>query len=289
MAMVSALMCSLVGTFVKIASTAVSPNVITFSRFFFGSLTILLLCLFTKRKPKLHYKNIWIWIAIVSKCLNYFLENYALRNGTSYGNIICTPMQMVTICLCSAFFFGEKFGPRKLLSVILCITGILFISGNGRPVGAVDTVSLKMTVLFVIAGIGAGGFVLAQKRMLDEMEPIDMNLSVFLASSLIAFVPVSAEYDRVPDIGLPPLLALIGLGIITGAAFVLLAKSMKKLSLLTAGMAQNSTPVFTLLWGAMFWHETIGPYVIIGTILFIIGMVLFNVAPEPDAEKTDTQ
>ncbi len=277
---VATIMFSFVGTLVKIATPMVPASAVTFSRFFFGVLFLFLLCLFMRHKPKLLFTNKWIWIAVLGKCINYFCENTALQKGASFGNIVTYPVQAISLCFFSALLFKEKIGPRKIISTILCVSGILIISWNGNSMDVFFGDSLPITLLFVFSAIGAAAFILSQKMLIQTLPSTDMNLSVFLVGALIAAVPMGMEVGEFSSFRLSSLLALIGLGIITGGAFLLVAKSLKKLSLVVSGMIQNSCAIFALIWAAIFWHEPITAYVIIGTVVFLCGLVFINVSPK---------
>ncbi len=274
------IMISFVGTLVKTASPMVPASALTLSRFFFGMLFLLAICLFTRHRPKLYFKNKWIWIAVIGKCMNYFCENAALHNGSSYGNIIVFPIQAASFCFFAAIFFKEKIGPRKILAALLCITGILTVSMNGASLSDFFTNSFSTMLLFVFAAIGAAGFVLSQKMLIDTVDAKDMNISVFLVCSLISLVPVFLERNEFHAFRMNSFLALVGLGGITGIAFLLIARSLKSMSLVVSGMIQSSSTLFTLLWAILFWHESITRWIILGTVIFLCGLTLINITPK---------
>ena len=277
---IATVMISFVGTLVKIASPMVPASALTLARFFFGLLFLLLICLITRHKPKLFYRSKWIWAAVVFKCMNYFFENAALHNGSSYGNIIVFPIQAVAFCLFAAVFFKEKIGLRKTIATILCVSGILIVSINGTPLSVFFGTSFRTMILFVLAAIGAAGFVLSQKMMIDSLDAKDMNISVFLVCSLISLVPVFFERNEFHAFQTGSFLALIGLGGITGIAFLLIAQSLKHMSLVVSGMIQSSSTLFTLLWAILFWHEPITRWIVLGTVIFLCGLTLINIAPK---------
>lgn len=274
------LMFSFVGTLVKVATPMVPASAITFSRFFFGCLFLLLLCLVTRRRPRFVFNNRWIWIAVVAKCVNYFCENIALHRGVSFGNIIVYPVQAVSLCFFSALLFKEKIGPRKILSTVLCVGGILIISWNGNTPEVFVGDALPLTLLFVLSAVGAAGFVLCQKVLVKSVPAVDMNLSVFSVGALIAAVPMGFEAAGFGEFRLSSFLALVGLGVITGGAFLLVSKSLEKMSLVIAGMIQNGSVLLSLLWASVFWREPVTWYVLIGTVVFLLGLVFINVSPK---------
>ena len=277
---IAAIMISFVGTLVKVASPMVPASALTLSRFFFGVLFLLIVCVITRHKPRLYYRSKWIWAAVVFKCMNYFCENAALHHGSSYGNIIVFPIQAVAFCFFAAVFFKEKIGPRKLLATLLCITGILIVSMNGVSLSAFFGNSFRTMILFIFAAIGAAGFVLSQKMLIDTVDAKDMNISVFFVCTLISLVPVIIDRHEFHTFQTSSFLALIGLGGITGIAFLLIAQSLKRMSLVVNGMIQSSSTLFALLWAILFWHEAITGWIVLGTVIFLCGLALINLAPK---------
>ena len=277
---VATIMISFVGTLVKVASPMVPASALTLSRFFFGVVFLLLVCLIMRHRPRLYFRSKWIWAAVVFKCMNYFFENAALHHGSSYGNIIVFPIQAVSFCFFAAYFFKEKIGPRKILATTFCITGILIVSMNGVSLSAFFNSSLKTLLLFIFAAIGAAGFVLSQKMLIDTVDAKDMNISVFLVCTLISLVPVFIERREFHAFRTGSFLALVGLGAITGIAFLLIAYSLKHMSLVVSGMIQSSSTLFTLLWAILFWHEAVTGWIILGAAVFLCGLALINIAPK---------
>ena len=277
---IATIMFSFVGTLVKTASKMVPASAVSFSRFFFGILFLLLLSLILRRKTRLYFKSKWIFIAAAAKVLNYFCENTALRMSASYGNIIVYPVQAVALCVFSAIFFKEKIGPRKILATILCVAGVLMVSINGTRLSALTREAILPNVLLMIAALGAATFILCQKKLAKEVESIDMNTSVFLLGAIFASVPMGFDAGEFQSFSWLSLLALMGLGVITGGAFLLVAKSLEGISLIVSGMIQSGSVLFTLLWGALLFNEKLTVYTLAGVIIFLGGLVLINLAPK---------
>ena len=60
----------------------------------------------------------------------------------------------------------------------------------------------------------------------------------------------------------------------------------KRMPLTTAYANRGITVVWGIFWGAVFFHEAITPFKIIGAIMIIVGVVLFSKADaEDDAEN----
>lgn len=276
---------SLIGTSVTLAKAWVSSDVIAFSRFFFGTLFLLLYMLITRRKINLRFTGFAIWFGIVTKCVNYLAENYALARGYSFGNIIGWPVQCVTILFFALLFLHEKITARAIVGVVLCIAGVAIISWNGRPLGEIVHGSgLFLTLLMVLAGVCAACFTMAQRMLVDKMDSCNLNLSMFVVCAVITGAPLPFTAEIQGPFRFTALLGLVTLGLITGIAFLLAAEAMKTLPLFLVTIIQSMNVLLTLLWSVLFFHDPVTGYIIAGTVVFLIGMILVNWKPKRPVE-----
>ena len=284
---ITTLMFSLIGTCVTLAKTWVSSDVISFARFFFGVLFLVAFMLAARKKIALKLTGGAIWLGVVCKCINYLTENYAIAHGYSFGNIVVWPVQCVAILLFALFFLHEKITPAAIVGVVLCVAGVGLISWNGQSLDQLLTgEGLFSTLLFVIAGTGAAGFTMAQKMLLDKMDTCNMNLSMFALSAAVtaAPLPVTAEFTGEFSIG--ALFGLMMLGLVTCAAFILTAEAMKTLPVFLVTVIQSMNVLLTLAWSVLFFHEPITLWIIGGTLVFAVGMILVNLKKRiPKTEK----
>ncbi|WP_094606027.1 hypothetical protein SPSIL_006930 [Sporomusa silvacetica DSM 10669] len=77
----AAMMWSFVGVLVKYASMMVDSSTITVCRFLFGVVFLGLLIKINKQEFNLGWKNKWVWIGAIGKCVNYIFENIAISIG----------------------------------------------------------------------------------------------------------------------------------------------------------------------------------------------------------------
>jgi len=278
-----AVMFSFGGTCVKLASPYFGPAYITFFRFVIGVFFLLLLKLILRQGFRADLMQTvrqlagWILFGAFVKWMAYQTENYALSQGPSYGNIVTQPAQTIFLTLVSVFLFKEKLSPRKIVCIFLCLGGVLCISWNGRSLETFFQENVLLTLLFIISGICAGCHVLTQKIMADRMDIIDSNLLIFTLSGILAAVPIlpqtlGGELAGIRlDLGC--ILAILLFGFITGIGFYLNAKAIPLLPFYMVPILQSSMVLFSILWGVLFFHETITAYIIIGTFLFLTGII----------------
>lgn len=274
--LLSTLMWSFVSIFVKAASFSVDSYTITFLRFFLGVIFLVLFILLSKRKITITWKSKWIWFGALGKIINYLFENYGVSVGYAYEQILISPFLTIFMLLFSIFYFKEKMTFLSWLSAILCIFGVLLISWNGLPLSKLMEFDLFLTLIFALSAFGASFHFVSQKILIDKMNAADMNLSIFLWCSLLTTLPLPTQFEWSGELSGISIFSLVVLGFITGTSFLIYAKALKKVSFLMAAILVNSSVLFTLLWSWLFYQEPITGYVIIGSVLFLIGMVLLS-------------
>lgn len=278
-----ALMFSFGGTCVKLISPYYGPEIITFFRFATGVVFLLLLKGAKRQKFPKNFKELlrrncgWILFGAIAKWLAYFTENYALTHGLSYGNIVAQPAQTIFITLSSVVLFHEKLSPRKIFCILLCMSGVLCISWNGRPLADFLQGNVYLMGLFLLSGMFAGSHVLSQKMIGNHMDIIDSNLSIFTISALLSFISALPDVLKGNLTGVVPTLscvaAIVGFGLITGLGFYLNAIALQTVPFYMVPVIQSTMAIFAITWGVLFFHESITSYVVGGTAAFIVGLI----------------
>ncbi len=253
----------------------VDSDTITFLRFFIG-VVFLGVFIFYKRK-----QFIWgvpykiILLAAIAKGCNYYFENIAISLGHSYGNILVPPVQTVVLLLVGVIFLKESVTWRARIGGALCVVGVSLISWNGLSIDVLLESNLLITLLFILAGMGAAFHVLGQKMLLNKMDPLEMNFTIFFWATLITAIPLPGRVE-IGTVGAAPILALLALGFITAMSFYLFSIALKSINFTIAVILSNSSVLFTILWGKLFMNEPITTYIVAGTVLFLIGILALN-------------
>ena len=112
--------------------------------------------------------------------------------------------------------------------------------------------------------------------LLGEMGTVEMNMSMFFIGGLAAACTIPPTGAPAESIRLSAVLAVLALGAITGLGFLLQAEAFRTVPVFTATIIQSSTVLLSLLWATLLWKETITVHIILGTALFLFGILLAN-------------
>ncbi len=271
-------MWSIVAVLVKVASADFSNSAISLCRFLFGIVFLLLYIYLSGGKPKLYFKNKWIWIGAVAKSANYICENLAITLGYAYGFVISAPLQAIYLFIISCVFLREKINLPKLIAAILCVSGVVLISWNGLPVFDILNTSGIITLLFALSAIGTGTHMLSQRILINKMSSENMNLSMLFLCTFLTATPVPFSFHIAKSVNPLSVVALVALGFITGISFLIFSNIIHKVNFFAAAIIINLQSLFSLIWPWLFLHEPITPYVITGACIILAGLTVLSLS-----------
>ena len=270
------------GLLIKAAGTICSPFMLSAFRFLIG--TILLLFIQKMRDGKIHLKlvNSVLILGGIFKALHYAGENFGVMRGFSYGGIVVWPVQTVVVLLVSVLLYHEHFSRRVLTGAALCVSGVGIVSWNGASWQSFYNNQAVTLIAFILAGCGAAGFILMQKKVIGKLNAVELNSSMFtygFLSILLVLIPSGPHFKG--SMNLPGILSILLLGIITCVGFLLQAEAIKTVPLLIATIIQSSTVILNIFWGVLIYKDDLSGYVIFGSALFLTGIVLINLRKKP--------
>jgi drug/metabolite transporter (DMT)-like permease len=178
----------------------------------------------------------------------------------------------------AGWLFREKISLRGWIAAAFCVVGVIVIGWNGTALDELASGSGLTTLLFTLAGIGAAVHVLSQRMLLKTMDNGNMNLSVFLLSTIIVAAPIPIQSQGfIGPITVWAWGALVLLGVITGLSFFWFAEAIKRgVPFAVVAIVGNSTVLFAILWSYLFFNDPITIYIISGTLVFVAGLLLLS-------------
>ncbi|MCL1830756.1 MAG: DMT family transporter [Oscillospiraceae bacterium] len=115
----------------------------------------------------------------------------------------------------------------------------------------------------------------------EHSKPDDANCIGFLISFLIGFPALISEQDY----SIMPLLYILILGAIQlGLAYRLLEYGIKRIPAVSASFISTIEPVMNPIWVAIFYHEKVGIYAVIGSVLVISATLFYSVFGSKSAQ-----
>ena len=201
-----------------------------------------------------------------------------LTNSVISGSMIATVP--VAGMLLGAVFLKERFTVRQLLFGLMSLAGAVLIAMSGEGGGA----SLAGILVLICAVITGSGFSLLSRRCADRYTAFErtyvmfgLGMAVFVTAALVTEGGnLAAQAGKaLGDIRI--LGALLYLGIISSvAAFCMLNYSVNDLTVAQATSYTNLATVVSMVAGAIFLAEPVGPAHLAGCALILVGVYCSN-------------
>ena len=238
-----------------------------------GALTLSLIVLLWKKKiPKENLGHSLPWLILTGAFIgvNWILlfESY---NYTSVAvAVLCYYLAPSFVILASPFLLGEKLNALKIISLVLSLVGMFFVSGALESGFSFSGKNMIGVALATGAALFYAAVILCNKKI----EGIDRNTLtiVELLSAGIVILPYAlfAETFSFADFTPLALVLLLVLGVVhTGIAYALYFGSLPNLSATTVAILGYIDPIVAIILSALLLKEPISPLTIVGAVLIL--------------------
>jgi drug/metabolite transporter (DMT)-like permease len=211
--------------------------------------------------------NRWIALGAVSVCGTNVLFCLANKMTTAANAIVLQFTAPIFVILLSILFLHKR---PKRLDVAACVVVLL-----GVLCFFVD--SLEMggqlgNLLALLSGVSYAGVFL-----MNDMPDGDSICSVFWGNVVSALIGLPFLL-RETEFTQTALTSLVILGAFqVGLAYILMCTGLKTTPAVTASLVSGIEPVLNPLLVALFYHETVGPLALVGTVIVVGAVVVYNV------------
>ncbi len=219
-------------------------------------------------------------LGIVQPVLYFTFESLGIRltNSVISGSMIATVP--VAGMLLSAAILRERFTAKQLLFGLVSLSGAVIIAMAGEGGG----VSLPGIFVLLCAVVTGAGFSLISRKYADRYTAFErtyvmfgVGMAVFVTAALVSERGNFAGQVMVALGNVEILGSLLYLGVISSvAAFCMLNYSVNDLTVAQATSYTNLATVVSMLAGAVFLSEPVGPAHLAGCALILAGVYCSN-------------
>ena len=228
-----------------------------------------------RHKPKM---NLWVLVGALAVCGTNILFSIANKLTTAANAIVLQFTAPIFVILFSILLFGKRPQKLDLLACGLVLGGVLLFFVDSLSAGG-----MLGNILALLSGVSYAGVF-----MMNDMPDSDAISSVFwgdVISAVVGLPFLGYEAEFTPNV-LAPLLVL---GIFqVGAAYILLTEGLKTTPPVTASLVSGIEPVLNPILVAVFYHEMIGPVALVGAMVVVGSVVLYNVMLARHTEPSET-
>ena len=260
---------------IKIATYSFGPITIAFLRILFGSIPVILLCIFKKIKIEAFSKD-WYWFAaigLINLVIPFFLIAYGVKSVQSnLAAILMASTPLSATILAHIFIKNEKINLIKVVGVLIGFSGIIFLFSDNILINKSNFISALLILIgstfYVIGGL------LTIKISNKKNENVTASILIW---ATIFLVPITSYVEQPWNLNprIDSIISVIYLGIFaTGFAWLLRFKILKNNGLVFQSQVAYLIPIFGIILGYIFLEEVITPKVILAVIAVIIGIYL---------------
>ena len=217
-----------------------------------------------RHKPRM---NLWVLVGAASVCGTNILFSIANKLTTAGNAIVLQFTSPIFVILFSVLFFGKRPQKLDLMACGLVLGGVVLFFIDSLSVGG-----FLGNILALLSGITYAGVFL-----MNDMPDSDPISSVFWGDVISAAVGLPfLGYET--DFSSKVLVALLVLGVFQVAlAYILMVEGLKTTPPVTASLVSGIEPVLNPILVAVFYHEMIGPIALVGAMVVVGSVVLYNV------------
>ena len=260
---------------IKIATYSYGPVTIAFLRILFGSIPVVLLCLYKKIKIEAFSKD-WYWFAaigLINLVIPFFLIAYGVQSVQSnLAAILMASTPLSATVLAHIFTENEKINLTKVIGVLVGFSGIVFLFSDNILINESNFLSAILILIgstfYVIGGL------LTIKISNKKNENVTASILIW---ATIFLIPITAYTEQPWNLNpsLNSTISVIYLGIFaTGLAWLLRFKILINNGLVFQSQVAYLIPIFGIILGYIFLKELITQKVLIAVVAVIIGIYL---------------
>ncbi|MCI9269351.1 MAG: EamA family transporter [Lawsonibacter sp.] len=229
----------------------------------------------TDHRPKM---NLWVLVGALAVCGTNILFSIANKLTTAGNAIVLQFTAPIFVILFSVLFFGKKPQKLDLTACGLVLGGVLLFFIDSLSAGG-----MLGNILALLSGISYAGVF-----MMNDMPDSDPISSVFWGDVISAVVGLPfLGYET--EFSAHILAALLVLGVFQVAiAYILMVEGLKTTPPVTASLVSGIEPVLNPILVAVFYHEMIGPVALVGAMVVVGSVVLYNVMLARHTEPSET-
>lgn len=266
---------SMYGVFSRAIGTAIPQFFQIWTRAILIILIHVLVILFSKTKLLKIRKQDWPWGITIALSSGLLMPMYYIAlNNLSIGTTLFTFYATSTIIsyILGKFIYKEEFSKAKILSLILAVTGILFLYTDTLKMG-----NFTYILISSVSGLLFGTNLIAIKKINNTYPSLQVNLfnwSGGLAVSLIVSVFLKEHWSLA--LTSTPWLINLGLAFSSFVASFLVTYGFKHIEMQKGSIILLSELVFGVFVGLLFYREIPTPMALLGCALVFLALLIPN-------------
>ncbi len=208
---------------------------------------------------------------ILAVDLTLWHESIALI-GAGLGTVIAN-VQVVFVALAGWALHGDRPTGRTAAIVAVVLAGVALTSGLARH-DAYGSAPVAGAIVGVVAGVCYAAFLLMFRAANQSLAPVSgplLDSTIGTAAGALACAFLDPHFSLVPV--WPAHLWLVLLALVSQVVgWLLIATALPRLPTLETSVMLLGQPVFAVIWGVLFFTETLSPLQWMGAVVVLTGV-----------------
>lgn len=269
---------------VRYLTTDMSGVQIATLRLYIALATIFVVFRLRRYKVTLPLRDVNFWLAALATFANYIFFHVGLVYTSAASAMVLENCAPIFVFLFLLVFARTGLRWQEAVATVLAVGGVTLTI---LPDLAGDESGFRGDLLEIAAGAAWAVFLIASSQAMQKTQTTNDRLGFLFgvfAISAILMTPVALLDFRVPAARDIPALLFLGIAA-TALLYFLWYEAAAGISTIAATLMFTASVVFTFVNDALFLHERIDLFSILGGILIVLGVVL-AVRPSGEAKET---
>ncbi len=263
------------GVWAKLIGTSLDNFFQVWTRSLLILVIIIPIALITNQIKSVRRKDVkWITLFTVAGALTVAPIFYAFNTiGIGPATLLFYASLTIISYVSGVLSFGEKLTTTKIMALIFAMMGLLFIFNISVSGG-----TLIAALAAIIAGAAAGIEVSFTKKVSDYYSPMELSIftwAVIFVSHIILSKLIGESWAPI-SLNLP-WLAVLGYAFSSLFAFFLVVLGFKYSEPSVAGVVGLLEIIFAVIFGVLFFSETLSASILVGCFFIFTAALLPNV------------
>ncbi len=260
--------------FIRYLAPIIGPVATADARMLFAGVALVLFFLLTRFKPGWKKNSMhFLVIGLLNSAIPFVLYSIAALVLPAAMEAIFNSMSPMFGAIFAALWMNERLTPRKVVGLLLGVGGVVTMSSLGGL--RFDTTTVLAVAACVLAPLcyGLAGVYIRMRASGARPMAIAGGSQLFGGIALLPFAFVFPPAASAVDASVAMIVVAFAL-VCSGVAYLIYYKLIADIGPTKALTVTFLIPVFAMVWGLIFLHETVSGSMILGAALILVGTFL---------------
>jgi drug/metabolite transporter (DMT)-like permease len=262
---------------IKIGLNYVNPYEFVFLRFLLASALMFLIMLSTKKLTYPTKQKKLILFLGVTNGVAYISQYVGMNYASAAEAALFVNLSAVWVALLSPKLQGETLGKRKILGVLVALTGVIFVTTN-LNFSMLNRGQLIGDMLLITSGVVWAFFIIYNKNLVMTSNGVLQSLTWILPLTLLPMLPfVFSSAEQIPALPVQAWLAIVYTAVVCWIIpYYLWLEGLKNISASTSTILLLSEILIATAVSFFLLNEILTVVMVFGALFIMIAIIIVS-------------